>query len=112
MLYGSHILGPVPTRGGTGSSMKLYVFLGTMFSARRPNISMSQSPLMHWQEIVTCVGHNDVYQLVQDQQDEDGIKGQRDKHENLLQVIGYQSCLLYTSPSPRDGLLSRMPSSA
>ena len=25
---------------------------------------------------------------------------------------GLQSCLLYTSPSPRDGLLSRMPSSA
>ena len=24
----------------------------------------------------------------------------------------FQSCLLYTSPSPRDGLLSRMPSSA
>ena len=24
----------------------------------------------------------------------------------------YQRCLLYTSPSPRDGLLSRMPSSA
>ena len=24
----------------------------------------------------------------------------------------YQLCLLYTSPSPRDGLLSRMPSSA
>ena len=28
-------------------------------------------------------------------------------------VVGYElSCLLYTSPSPRDGLLSRMPSSA
>ena len=27
----------------------------------------------------------------------------------LNQII---SCLLYTSPSPRDGLLSRMPSSA
>ena len=26
--------------------------------------------------------------------------------------IGHKSCLLYTSPSPRDGLLSRMPSSA
>ena len=26
--------------------------------------------------------------------------------------IGMISCLLYTSPSPRDGLLSRMPSSA
>ena len=24
----------------------------------------------------------------------------------------YRYCLLYTSPSPRDGLLSRMPSSA
>ena len=24
----------------------------------------------------------------------------------------YMDCLLYTSPSPRDGLLSRMPSSA
>ena len=26
--------------------------------------------------------------------------------------MDYESCLLYTSPSPRDGLLSRMPSSA
>ena len=26
--------------------------------------------------------------------------------------VGFLSCLLYTSPSPRDGLLSRMPSSA
>ena len=25
---------------------------------------------------------------------------------------GWNTCLLYTSPSPRDGLLSRMPSSA
>ena len=29
-----------------------------------------------------------------------------------LQEHGYNICLLYTSPSPRDGLLSRMPSSA
>ena len=26
--------------------------------------------------------------------------------------LGKKGCLLYTSPSPRDGLLSRMPSSA
>ena len=26
--------------------------------------------------------------------------------------IWFNACLLYTSPSPRDGLLSRMPSSA
>ena len=32
----------------------------------------------------------------------------------LLILLGLQfkRCLLYTSPSPRDGLLSRMPSSA
>ena len=29
--------------------------------------------------------------------------------ESILEAY---SCLLYTSPSPRDGLLSRMPSSA
>ena len=29
----------------------------------------------------------------------------------LIVLLAY-SCLLYTSPSPRDGLLSRMPSSA
>ena len=27
-------------------------------------------------------------------------------------TMDHQFCLLYTSPSPRDGLLSRMPSSA
>ena len=27
-------------------------------------------------------------------------------------LVPYWNCLLYTSPSPRDGLLSRMPSSA
>ena len=30
----------------------------------------------------------------------------------LIGATPYKDCLLYTSPSPRDGLLSRMPSSA
>ena len=30
----------------------------------------------------------------------------------IMQTAQFSSCLLYTSPSPRDGLLSRMPSSA
>ena len=35
------------------------------------------------------------------------------QRHNLSHLIrDYQTCLLYTSPSPRDGLLSRMPSSA
>ena len=33
------------------------------------------------------------------------------KTGDLLKILPYD-CLLYTSPSPRDGLLSRMPSSA
>ena len=32
--------------------------------------------------------------------------------ENKIQGAMGKGCLLYTSPSPRDGLLSRMPSSA
>ena len=32
--------------------------------------------------------------------------------EAWLITRGFSTCLLYTSPSPRDGLLSRMPSSA
>ena len=46
-------------------------------------------------------------------------KGVRDNllhNWNLLKDANYEEmydfCLLYTSPSPRDGLLSRMPSSA
>ena len=31
---------------------------------------------------------------------------------DVLQITWARYCLLYTSPSPRDGLLSRMPSSA
>ena len=33
-------------------------------------------------------------------------------HDHHVVRHGKDSCLLYTSPSPRDGLLSRMPSSA
>ena len=39
-----------------------------------------------------------------------GLKNQMDK--NLIKHQLDKLCLLYTSPSPRDGLLSRMPSSA
>ena len=34
------------------------------------------------------------------------------EYKDELQRNGIQVCLLYTSPSPRDRLLSRMPSSA
>ena len=38
--------------------------------------------------------------------------GKKVKKSKRGRLIEGTSCLLYTSPSPRDGLLSRMPSSA
>ena len=35
-----------------------------------------------------------------------------DYHVGMVVVIGVATCLLYTSPSPRDYAASRMPSSA
>ena len=35
-----------------------------------------------------------------------------EKGHSVSKATVYNTCLLYTSPSPRDGLLSRMPSSA
>ena len=42
------------------------------------------------------------------------VMGKDDFRMNVFnpKVIQISPCLLYTSPSPRDGLLSRMPSSA
>ena len=46
-----------------------------------------------------------------------GYANSEDKANDVVQEIvaaggSASTCLLYTSPSPRDGLLSRMPSSA
>ena len=43
--------------------------------------------------------------LVKHYQDREAVKA-------MIDGGSMSSCLLYTSPSPRDGLLSRMPSSA
>ena len=42
------------------------------------------------------------------------IEAFKGPHFYRVRLWGYgaETCLLYTSPSPRDGLLSRMPSSA
>ena len=42
----------------------------------------------------------------------DNSVGTNDKIVYTITIRNTGSCLLYTSPSPRDGLLSRMPSSA
>ena len=40
------------------------------------------------------------------------LKGRLEQIADEMDATLFRSCLLYTSPSPRDGLLSRMPSSA
>ena len=53
--------------------------------------------------------------MVQQQaQNIEALNGQvLNQQQQLNQVVqDVATCLLYTSPSPRDGLLSRMPSSA
>ena len=52
---------------------------------------------------VACLG-----QALEENQKE--LPTYRGHHEQNMALTGI--CLLYTSPSPRDGLLSRMPSSA
>ena len=49
------------------------------------------------------IGQNWLYTFITPQFGEDSAR---------LVVAEIDNCLLYTSPSPRDGLLSRMPSSA
>ena len=59
----------------------------------------------------SMVEHNDDYQA-------DGFYDYRSMTKSVIKLVEesrfdlLEACLLYTSPSPRDGLLSRMPSSA
>ena len=41
-----------------------------------------------------------------------GLKGVDTARQDILETLNLETCLLYTSPSPRDLSTSRMPSSA
>ena len=53
-----------------------------------------------------------VKELVDDLVETAHIQGRRANEVPLFTIVDYYSCLLYTSPSPRDLSTSRMPSSA
>ena len=59
-------------------------------------------------KLMTTCKHENVFNIA--------IKGNFDDCQNLVKSMfadkQFSNCLLYTSPSPRDRLLSRMPSSA
>ena len=57
-------------------------------------------------------GYRRNYEKAQKQFEAGYISGCATSLESLVQVVHSNTCLLYTSPSPRDATLSRMPSSA
>ena len=54
----------------------------------------------------------EVKQKIKNSDDGKGILITNDAIEQISNLLEGQSCLLYTSPSPRDLMRSRMPSSA
>ena len=65
-------------------------------------------------DVVSAELDVDVAHDEEDEEDASNRKEEKGHAELGVNVDGAQDedCLLYTSPSPRDGLLSRMPSSA
>ena len=52
------------------------------------------------------------FAFAQDDADDEDVEEVEETEEDEDGLTLPEPCLLYTSPSPRDGLLSRMPSSA
>ena len=87
---------------------------GACVSSRRPNSQHRQRPDGRRQVPLFCAD----YAYVRDEQDPDLLTLAVGKLYPPKMIFASAcdakgpDCLLYTSPSPRDGLLSRMPSSA
>ena len=52
----------------------------------------------------------DAFDIIKEKTGREAMEVFNQAMENIMPMV--ETCLLYTSPSPRDGLLSRMPSSA
>ena len=66
-----------------------------------------------WDVTMTlCIGELSTAQLAEMRNNVPKQEAGRASSNMMVLSRGNKSCLLYTSPSPRDGLLSRMPSSA
>ena len=79
---------------------------------RRPNRERKRKLIIH----IICEGQNtepDYFKEFPLTNAKVITVGKGEQHTKLVKsAISYKSCLLYTSPSPRDATLSRMPSSA
>ena len=96
-----------------GQLFMLHAFVGTWIGGRAYisyavlvlHCTRIFSQLLYLQESDEDDGPMPVRQL-------DELQGEGERGVNYGGALLPGDCLLYTSPSPRDGLLSRMPSSA
>jgi len=65
-------------------------------------MELGEDPEIFGEAVLSDINQNIIFYL----------KSMEQNPANRLDITSELTCLLYTSPSPRDGLLSRMPSSA
>ena len=87
--------------GSMNRYLAVFALLAASVSAaRQPNILLIVSDDQGYMDLGS-MGSSDILTPRLDRLAAEGVR-----------LTSYYACLLYTSPSPRDGLLSRMPSSA
>ena len=81
-----------------------------------PAIRPTRDQYVHWEQMTTRWADIDVYGHMNNARYFELIDTVVNNHMDRALGVDIRTlphvCLLYTSPSPRDGLLSRMPSSA
>ena len=97
--------------------MKVALFGGTGFVGSHiidNLLSEGHKPklLVRSESIYKVPSVGDCELVIGDVNDKSAVRKTIEGTDAVIYTIGIISCLLYTSPSPRDGLLSRMPSSA
>ena len=84
------------------------------FSVVEAELQQTERDLMSKRELLSADEYDKQIKAFQQRvtQLQQDIQRKRQAIDNAYQKAQSDICLLYTSPSPRDGLLSRMPSSA
>ena len=86
----------------------IHILIHKSFEKAKKILERNQYPPSFYEPIFKKT-LNTIITKPEDKQEETEEEEEVEKATIFLQ---YRGCLLYTSPSPRDGLLSRMPSSA
>ena len=117
VVRGQHALNPPPD--GVAMQANRFAFLFTLgFNVSSALVNLSQIPLMFVPYLGGKYGYGRSIRMIYRIGKLYSGSGFKTKillpsGDKSIETMGFPNiCLLYTSPSPRDGLLSRMPSSA